>query len=54
MPITDLLRRNAQIQGMDTAIVEISPRSGSDRIVTPREFETEETFPDGAARREVT
>ena len=54
MPIPDLLRRNAQTQGTNTAIVELSPKSGSDRIVTPREFETEETFPDDAARREVT
>ena len=54
MPITDMLRKNAQTLGEDISIIEISPRSGSDRIVTAREFEAEETFPDGAARREVT
>ena len=54
MPITDLLRRNATMKGTETAIVELSPKSGSERIVTAFEFETEETFPDDAARREVT
>ncbi|MDR3077083.1 MAG: AMP-binding protein [Synergistaceae bacterium] len=54
MPITDLLKRNAKMQGSDIAIVEINPRSGSDKVVSWREYETSESWPDQSARREVT
>ncbi|MDR1482799.1 MAG: AMP-binding protein [Synergistaceae bacterium] len=54
MPITDLLERNAAMKGTQVAIVELSPRSGSDRIVSWRDYETSESYPDQALRREMT
>ena len=54
MPITDLLRRNAETNGGDVAMVELSPRSGSDVKISWREYEASESWPDSAARREMT
>ncbi|MDR1510738.1 MAG: AMP-binding protein [Synergistaceae bacterium] len=54
MPITDLLKRNAKMKGGDIAIVELSPRSGSDRIVAWRDYESGASYPDLARRREMT
>ncbi|MDR2780150.1 MAG: AMP-binding protein [Synergistaceae bacterium] len=54
MPITDLLERNALTKGGDIAVVELSPRSGSDRIVTWKDYETSESYPDLSRRREMT
>jgi acyl-CoA synthetase (AMP-forming)/AMP-acid ligase II len=54
MPITDLLRINAQNAPDEVAVVERSPRSGSDRIITSEEYGRTESHPDMAFRREIT
>jgi acyl-CoA synthetase (AMP-forming)/AMP-acid ligase II len=54
MPITDLLKLNAKMKGNDIAIVEISPRSGSNRLVSWLEYETSPSYPDQSLRREMT
>jgi acyl-CoA synthetase (AMP-forming)/AMP-acid ligase II len=52
--ITDLLRQNAMSRGEDIAIVEINPKASSDRKISWREYEDGESYPDSAARREMT
>ncbi|MDR1137467.1 MAG: AMP-binding protein [Synergistaceae bacterium] len=54
MPIADLLERNAKMKGGDIAIVELNPRSSSDRTVSWKDYETSESYPDLARRREMT
>ncbi|MDR3279304.1 MAG: acyl--CoA ligase [Synergistaceae bacterium] len=54
MPITDLLRTNAQIDGESVAAVERSPRSGSRKIISHIEYGESESHPDMAFRREMT
>jgi acyl-CoA synthetase (AMP-forming)/AMP-acid ligase II len=49
-----LLRRNASQNGSGIAIVEINPRSESDASVSWSEYETTESYPGSARRREVT
>ncbi|MDR1134342.1 MAG: acyl--CoA ligase, partial [Synergistaceae bacterium] len=54
MPITELLKENAKRDGDAVAMVELSPRSGFDRIVSARDYDGSESFPDLSARREMT
>jgi acyl-CoA synthetase (AMP-forming)/AMP-acid ligase II len=54
VPITELLRRNALKNGGAVAMVEINPRSESDRMISWRDYETAESYPDTARRRETT
>ena len=54
MPITELLKNNAEQNGDAVAVVELSPRSGSDRVVLPCDYDTSDSFPDLSARREMT
>ncbi|MDR1915863.1 MAG: acyl--CoA ligase [Synergistaceae bacterium] len=54
MPITELLRRNAKLSGDDIAIVEINPRVENLTPVSWRDYETSESYPDDARRREIT
>ena len=51
MPITDILQKNAEIYGCETALVEVNP--GADKKMTWREFAL--TQPVGSNyRREIT
>jgi len=54
MPITEILVRNAQLYGQDTALVEVNPEFEPDRNMTWREFSLIETAPGGKYRREIT
>ncbi|MDR0765304.1 MAG: acyl--CoA ligase [Synergistaceae bacterium] len=54
MPITELLRNNAIKNGDAVAMVELSPRSCSDRIVLASDYDGSISFPDLSARREMT
>ncbi|MDR1515207.1 MAG: AMP-binding protein [Synergistaceae bacterium] len=54
MLITDLLRQNAASRGQDIAIVEINPKAAQDRVVSWRDYEESESYPDSAGRREMT
>jgi acyl-CoA synthetase (AMP-forming)/AMP-acid ligase II len=54
VPITDLLRRNAESKGQDIAIVEINPRVENGLAVSWKDYETGASYPDGARRREIT
>jgi acyl-CoA synthetase (AMP-forming)/AMP-acid ligase II len=52
--ITDLLSQNAASRGQDIAIAEINPKASSDKKVSWREYEDSESYPESAARREMT
>ena len=54
MPITDLLRRNAELYGDDVALVEVNPEITEVRRVTWKEFELIEPNPICHYRREIT
>jgi acyl-CoA synthetase (AMP-forming)/AMP-acid ligase II len=54
VPITDLLRRNAELKGQDIAIVEINPRVENGTFISWRDYEDGPSYPDGARRRETT
>ncbi|MDR1580416.1 MAG: acyl--CoA ligase, partial [Synergistaceae bacterium] len=54
MPITELLKKNAIQNGNDVAVVELSPRSDSDRIVLAPDYDSSASYPDLSARREMT
>ncbi len=54
MPITDLLRRNAQEHGDEVALVEINPEHAGQRRVTWKEYELIEPSNAPTYRREIT
>ncbi|MBQ8180719.1 MAG: acyl--CoA ligase [Ruminococcus sp.] len=54
MPITDLLRRNAELYANDTALVEVNPEITEVRRVTWKDYELIEPNPVSCYRREVT
>lgn len=55
MVITDFLERNARLNGMDPALVEISPSEHRDKAVTWREASLiESANPDSPYRREIS
>ena len=54
MPITQLLERNAELYGNDTALIEVNPEITETRKVTWREYELIETNPTAHYRREIS
>ncbi len=54
MPITDLLRRNAELYANDTALVEVNPEITEVRRVTWKDYELIESNPRSCYRREIT
>ena len=54
MPITDLLKRNAELYGNDVALVEVNPTITEVRRVTWKEYELIEPNPISHYRREIT
>lgn len=54
MPITDLLKRNAELYGDDIALVEVNPTITEIRRVTWKEYELIEPSPLNHYRREIT
>jgi acyl-CoA synthetase (AMP-forming)/AMP-acid ligase II len=54
MPITDLLKRNAELYGDEVCLVELSPELAEKREVTWREYELIEASPVAHSRREIT
>ncbi len=54
MPITDILERNAQLYGDETALVEINPEMPETRRVTWKEYELIEPVRAPYYRREIT
>ena len=54
MPITDLLKRNAEMYGDETALVEINPEVKEIRRVTWKEFDLIESGTSENYRREIT
>ena len=54
MPITDLLRRNAQLYGNEVALVEINPEHAEKKRVTWKEYELIEPSNAPTYRREIT
>ncbi len=55
MVITDFLEKNARLNGLETALVEINPSEERDRATTWREFNLiESSSPDTPYRREIT
>ncbi|MBR1592436.1 MAG: acyl--CoA ligase [Ruminococcus sp.] len=54
MPITELLARNAELYGNDTALVEVNPEITEVRRVTWKEYELIEPDPICHYRREIT
>ncbi len=54
MPITDLLKRNAELYGSDVALVEVNPEISETRRITWKEYELIEPNPVSHYRREIT
>ncbi len=54
MPITDLLKRNAELYGSDVALVEVNPEITETRRITWKEYELIEPNPVSHYRREIT
>lgn len=54
MPITDLLRKNAELYGNDTALVEVNPEITEIRRITWKDYELIEPNPLCCYRREIT
>lgn len=54
MPITDFLKKNAELYPDDVALVEINPELKEEHGVSWREYELVETKPNAAYRREMT
>ncbi len=54
MPITELLVRNAELYGNETALVEVNPEISEVRRVTWKEYELIESAPFHKYRREIT
>lgn len=54
MPITELLKRNAELYGSDVALVEINPEITEVRRITWKEYELIEPNPESHYRREIT
>ncbi len=54
MPITEILKKNAELYGDDVALVEINPEKQDEQNITWRDYELVETDPDSGYRREMT
>ena len=54
MPITDILERNCELYGNETALVEINPEVTDNRRVTWKEYNLIEANPTTHYRREIT
>lgn len=54
MPITDLLRKNAELYGNETALVEVNPEITEIRRITWKDYELIEPNPLCCYRREIT
>ncbi|MDR0838776.1 MAG: AMP-binding protein [Oscillospiraceae bacterium] len=54
MPITEILEKNAELYGAETALIEINPERAAGRRVTWREYELVEPTRSPHHRREIT
>ncbi len=54
MPITEILRRNAEMYGQETALVEINPKFEPESRITWREYSLMQPEPGQPFRREMT
>lgn len=54
MPITDMLRKNAELYGNKTSLIELNPAKQEKREVTWHEYELVEPLSSDAYRREIT
>ncbi|MBO4885420.1 MAG: acyl--CoA ligase, partial [Clostridia bacterium] len=54
MPITEILRRNAELYGQETALVEINPKFEPESRITWREYSLMQPEPGQPFRREMT
>ena len=54
MPITDILTRNAQLYGQETALIEINPQFEPESRITWREYSLMQPEPGKLFRREMT
>ena len=54
MPITEILSRNAELYGQETALVEINPKFEPESRITWREYSLMQPEPGQPFRRELT